>query len=208
MQCEFGSPLYDITTGYIIQWWVTQTLHWDGLSQYMCEKLFHFIWMIQCFNFLKKVTKLKAWVCRCIQDSFQLWEPYHVVQGWLWGNESQSKMLINLCLFQTITASNSVMHIATIIIFGEILEGVGPIYNWKKFWLCGFRCQSKSGITGFSTHLHYSILYKTSQVDSLYKAFCWWLFCVLWSQNSHQQKAWYRLQVEDVVLWVTHHCII
>ena len=31
------------TTGYIIQWWATLASRWDGLSQYICEKLFHFI---------------------------------------------------------------------------------------------------------------------------------------------------------------------
>ena len=35
--------LLDWCTGYIIQWWATLTLCWDGLSQYMCKKLFHFI---------------------------------------------------------------------------------------------------------------------------------------------------------------------
>ena len=29
---------------------------------------------------------------------------------------------------------------------------------------------------------------------SLHQAFCWWLFCDWWSQNNHQQKAWYRLR--------------
>ena len=61
-------------------------------------------------------------------------------------------------------------------IFGGILENVGPFNNQKKLWLCDFRCQSKSGITGLFTHLHYSI-YNPSQV-------------------------------EDAVLWVTHHCMI
>ena len=32
-----------VITGYIIQWWATLTSRWDGLSQYMCGKLFHFI---------------------------------------------------------------------------------------------------------------------------------------------------------------------
>ena len=49
------------------------------------------------------------------------------------------------------------MHIGTIMIFGGILEGVWPINNQKKCILCEIRCQSKSGITGFSKHIHYSI---------------------------------------------------
>ena len=54
------------------------------------------------------------------------------MQGWLLGNKSQSKMLINLCLFPTKIANNSVMHIGTIMIFGGILEGVWPMNNQKK----------------------------------------------------------------------------
>ena len=164
-----------MNTGYILEWWATLTSRWDCLSQYMCEKLFHFIYEIQCFNFLKQGTKLKAWVCRCIHNSDWLWESYPVMQGWFWGNESLSKMLINRPLFQTKTANNSLMHIGTIMIFVGILEDVLPINNQNKFWLCNFRWQSKSGITGFFKRLHYSI-YKPSQE-------------------------------EDVVLWVTHHCI-
>ena len=34
------------------------------------------------------------------------------------------KNALNLCLFQTKTADNLVMHIGTIMIFGGILEGV------------------------------------------------------------------------------------
>ena len=49
------------------------------------------------------------------------------------GNESQSKMLINLNLLQKKTAVNSVQHIGTIMIFGGILEGVWPINNKRKF---------------------------------------------------------------------------
>ena len=54
------------------------------------------------------------------------------------------------------------MHIGTNMIFGGILEGVWPINNPNKFLLCDFRCQSKSRITGFFKHLHYSV-YKPSQ---------------------------------------------
>ena len=86
-----------------------------------------------------------------------------------------SQKCSEICIYRQ-TANSSVKHIGTIMIFGWILEGVRPINNQKKFLLCDFRCQSKSGITGFFTHLHYST-YKPSQV-------------------------------EDVVLWVTHHCII
>ena len=70
-------------TGYIIQWWTTLTSHWDGLSQYMYEKLFHFILGIQFFNLLKQGTKLKAQVSRCIQNFLWLWDPCLVEQGWL-----------------------------------------------------------------------------------------------------------------------------
>ena len=108
---EINPFLLTTITGYIIQWWATLKSRWDGLSQYMCKKLFYFMKMIQCFNFLKQGTKLKSWVSRCIQNSFWLREPYLVVQGWLWGNKSQSKKLINLHLLQSKTANNSVMHI-------------------------------------------------------------------------------------------------
>ena len=60
-------------------------------TQYMCKMLFHFILGIQCSNFLKRGTKLKAWAC--IQSSLRLLEPYPVEQGWPWGNNSQRKML-------------------------------------------------------------------------------------------------------------------
>ena len=75
-------------------------------------------------------------------------------------------MLIILHLLQMKTANNSVLHIGTIMIFGGILEGVWPVNNQKKFLMCDFRYQSKSGITGFFKHLHYSI-YKPSQVEDV-----------------------------------------
>ena len=34
-------------TGYIIQWWATLTSRWDGLSQYMCKKLFQFFFTLR-----------------------------------------------------------------------------------------------------------------------------------------------------------------
>ena len=49
------------------------------------------------------------------------------------GNESQSKMLINVHFLQTKTAVNLVKHIGTTMIFGGILEGVWPIGDQKKF---------------------------------------------------------------------------
>ena len=64
------------------------------------------------------------------------------------------------------TANNSVLHIVTIMIFGGILEGVWPVNNKKRFLMCNFRYQSKSGITGFFKHLNYSI-YKPSQVEDV-----------------------------------------
>ena len=75
-------------------------------------------------------------------------------------------MLTDLHFFADKKGNNSIMHIGTIMIFGGILEGVWPINNQKKFLLCDFRCQSKSGITGFFERLHYSI-YKPSQVEDV-----------------------------------------
>ena len=62
-------------------------------------------------------------------------------------------MLIDLCLFQTKIANNSVVHVDTIMIIGGILEGVWPMDNQKKIKLCKFRCQSKSVLIGFFTHI-------------------------------------------------------
>ena len=127
---------------------------------------------------------MSLYKCRCIQNSFWLWEPFPVVQGWLWGNESQLKMLVNLHLLQMETANNSVMHISTVIVRGGILVCLWPLNSQKKFWLCDFRCQSKSGITEFFKHLHYSI-YKPSQWST---SCCEWLTTVKynlwWCKNS------------------------
>ena len=66
-------------------------------------------------------------------------------------------MLVNLHSLKTKTANNLVMDIGTIMIFGGIIESDGPINTQEKCCLRNFRCQSKSGITGFFKHLHYSI---------------------------------------------------
>ena len=57
------------------------------------------------------------------------------MQRWLLGNESRSKMFINLHLSHTKTGNNSVTHIGANMIFGGILEGVWLINNQSKFLL-------------------------------------------------------------------------
>ena len=128
--------MMSLTTGYIIQWWPTLTSHPKWPISIHAQKLIPFY-----------------------SDDL-------VLQHSQTGNERQSKMLINLHLLQTKTAVNLVKHISTIMNFGGILEGVWPINNQKKFWLCDFRCQSISVITGFFTHLNYSI-YNPSQVEDV-----------------------------------------
>ena len=136
-------------TGYIIQWWATYA---------------------KSYSILFKWSRVPNWrheslgVFRILFDSEN-----RNNRQWLWGNDSQSKMLINLHLLQTKQPINTVMHNGTIMIFGGIRKDAGLIYNQKKVWLRDFRCQSKSGIIGFFKHLHYSI-YKPSQ----------WKYVVLW----------------------------
>ena len=72
------------------------------------------------------------------------------------------KMLINLHLLSTKTASSSVIHIGTTVIFAGILEGVWPINNRKKIRFRDFGCLRKRGIAGLFKDLHYGI-YKPSQ---------------------------------------------
>ena len=108
-------------------------------------------------------------VCRCIQNSFWLWEPYPVVQGWLWGNKRQSKMLTALLLLQAITTNNLDINFGTVMIFGGILEGVWPINNQKRCWLCDIRCQSNSGVNVFLKHLRYSICKSVQWRTSCYE---------------------------------------
>ena len=136
---------------------------------------FYFKWS-SASVFSNRVPNWRHRLPRCIENCFWLWDLYPVVQGWLWGNESQSKMLINLHSSQTKAATNSFMYVDTIMNFGGILDGFWPIDNKTKCLLCDVRCKSKDGVTKFFTRLHYSI-YKQSQVD-------------------------------DVLLRVTHHCIL
>ena len=65
------------------------------------------------------------------------------MQRWLLGNESRSKMFINLHLSHTKTGNNSVTHIGANMIFGGILEGVWPINNQSKFLLCDFSLDAR-----------------------------------------------------------------
>ena len=139
----------------------------------MRKKLFHFILNDPVLRFSQTGYQTEGIgsldVLKIVFDS-------EIFTPWLLGNESQSKMLINLHSSQTKAATNSFMYVDTIMNFGGILDGFWPINNKTKCLLCDVRCKSKDGVTKFFTRLHYSI-YKQSQV-------------------------------EDVLLRVTHHCIL
>ena len=142
------------TIGYIIQCW-------DGLSKYMCKRLFHFLLGIQFFNFLKQGVKLKAWVSRHIQDSFWLQVPDLSSRGGFKDTKVSQK-----CSYFCINYWPKMPVTLSYIWYNNgitgILEGVWPVNNPKKVWLRDFRCPKKSGITKFLKYLHYSI-YKPSQ---------------------------------------------
>ena len=93
-------------------------------------------------------SKSKVRVSRRIQNSFNSENLTRI-----WGNESQSKIHINLHNLPTKTVNNSVIHVGTTIYFGRILEGFWP----KKYRLCNPSCPRKVELTEYFKQLHYSI---------------------------------------------------
>ena len=115
----------------------------------MCEKLFTFILGVQCFSFPNQRYESLD-VIRILFYSENLTP--------IWGNESQSKIHINLHNLPTKTVNNSVIHVGTTIYFGRILEGFWP----KKYRLCNPSCPRKVELTEYFKQLHYSIEYHLS----------------------------------------------
>ena len=112
----------------IIQWWASHshiTLKWLISKSYSI--LFKWssasIFSIRVPNWRHESLNVFRIAPPPPQNYFWLWEYYPVVQGWLWGKESQSKMLIKLHLSQSKTAHNLVMRIGTIKTFGGIQMG-------------------------------------------------------------------------------------